>query len=256
MLKKRIIPVQLLLNNRLVKTKKFGSYLDVGNPIKSSKIYNDSDADELVFLNIERENRTINPLLNILHEVSKVCFMPLALGGGISKINDIKVLFRQGADKVILNSHVYKNYKFLKEASEIFGKQSIIVSVDAKRNKNNLHEYDLFSNCGIKKEEISLREHLQFCENSGAGEIFINSIDQDGMMNGYDINLIDYVVKNCNLPVIACGGAGNFNHMREAFEKTKIGALACGSLFNFGDNNPIRAKSFLQNYNLNFKIVK
>ncbi len=256
MLKKRIIPVQLLLNNRLVKTKKFDSFLDVGNPVKSSKIYNDSDADELVFLNIERENRTINPLLNILQEVSKVCFMPLALGGGISKIDDIKTLFRNGADKVIINSLVYNNYDFLKEASQIFGKQSIVVSIDVKKSEDESSKYNLYSNCGKTKEEISLKEHLKFCESSGAGEIFINSIDQDGMMRGYDVNLIDNVVKNCSLPIIACGGAGNFNHMKEAFKKTNISALACGSLFNFGDNNPIRAKSFLKNYNLNFKIVK
>ena len=256
MLKKRIIPVQLLLGDRLVKTKKFSSHLDVGDPLKSSKIYNDSDADELIFLNIERENRTINPVLDILKEVSKVCFMPLAVGGGIQKIDDIKILFRNGADKVILNTIVYNNYDFLKKVSQTFGKQSIVISIDARQCSANNNKYDLYSNCGMKKEKISLSDHLKYCENSGAGEIFINSIDQDGMMSGYDINLIDKIVKNCNLPVIACGGAGNFNHMREVFEKTNVSALACGSLFNFGDNNPIRAKSFLKNYNLNFKIVK
>ena len=111
-------------------------------------------------------------------------------------------------------------------------------------------------NVGKQKQDISLTEHIKKCELNGAGEIFINSIDNDGMMRGYDINLIKTVEKICNLPIIACGGAGNFNHMKEAFEKTNVAALACGSLFNFGDNNPIRAKSFLQNYNLNFKIVK
>lgn len=255
MLKKRIIPVQLLLKNRLVKTKKFDKFLDVGNPIKSSKIYNDSDADELIFLNIERGASTIDPLLSILEEVSKVCFMPLALGGGIKNIDDLKTLFRRGADKVIINSIVYKNYDFVEEASFLFGKQSVVVSIDAKENLQK-NDYDLYSECGKKKEIISLQEHVVRCEKKGAGEIFINSIDQDGMMKGYDIELINKVAENCSLPIIACGGAGNFNHMKEAFEQTNISALACGSLFNFGDNNPIRAKSFLQNYNLNFKIVK
>ena len=254
MLKKRIIPVQLLLNNRLVKTKAFNNYIDVGNPVKSSKIYSDADADELVFLNIERENSTIEPLLKVLEEVSKVCFMPLALGGGIKTIDDMKIFFRNGADKVIVNSSVYQNYSLIKEASLLFGKQSIIISVDTKKNLLN-SEYDLYSACGTKKEKITLEEHLIKCEKNGAGEIFINSIDQDGMMTGYDISLIKQVAKT-SLPIIACGGAGNFNHMKEAFKQTDISALACGSLFNFGDNNPIRAKSFLQNYNLNFKIVK
>jgi len=255
MLKKRIIPVQLLLNNRLVKTKIFDKYLDVGNPIKSSKIYNDSDADELIFLNIERKSRSIKPLLDILEEVSKVCFMPLSLGGGIKNIDDLKSLFRNGADKVIINSSVYENYNFIKTASDLYGKQSIVISIDAKKNLENKN-YDLFSECGTKKELISLAKHLEYCEKAGAGEIFVNSIDQDGLMQGYDIELISKVANNCNLPIIGCGGAGNFKHMKDAFQITNVNALACGSLFNFGDNNPIRAKSFLQNYNLNFKIVK
>lgn len=255
MLKKRIIPVQLLLNNRLVKTKKFNNFLDVGNPVKSSKIYNDSDADELIFLNIERKSRSIGPLLEVLEEVSKVCFMPLSLGGGVNNIDDLKSLFRNGADKIILNSLVYNNYKFIKEASNLFGKQSIIISIDVKKNLDKNY-YELFSKCGKKKENISLEKHLENCEQNGAGEIFINSIDRDGMMQGYDIELIKKALQNTNLPVIACGGAGNFSHMKDAFLSTNVSALACGSLFNFGDNNPIRAKSFLKNYNLNFKIVK
>ncbi len=255
MLKKRIIPVQLLLKNRLVKTKSFDKFIDVGNPIRSSKIYNDSDADELIFLNINKNDRSITPLLKVLEEVSKVCFMPLALGGGIKNLEDIKILFRSGADKIIINSSIYENYGLINKASDLYGKQSIVISIDAKKDTDS-KKYILFSECGKKKENISLQDHLKKCENSGAGEIFINSIDNDGLMKGYDINLIQQVVESCNIPIIACGGAGNFNHMKDAFEKTNISALACGSLFNFGDNNPIRAKSFLQNYNLNFKIVK
>ncbi len=255
MLKKRIIPVQLLLKNRLVKTKSFDKFIDVGNPIRSSKIYNDSDADELIFLNIDKNERSIKPLLEVLEEVSKVCFMPLALGGGIKNLEDIKTLFRSGADKIIINSIIYENYSLITKASDLFGKQSIVVSIDVKKD-NKSGKYLLFSECGQKIENISLSNHIKKCQISGAGEIFINSIDNDGQMKGYDIDLIKQVVKSCNLPIIACGGAGNFNHMKDAFQETNISALACGSLFNFGDNNPIRAKSFLQNYNLNFKIVK
>jgi len=255
MLKKRIIPVQLLLNSRLVKTRNFDKFIDVGDPIKSSKIYNDSDADELIFLNIDRNDRSIKPLLNTLEKVSKVCFMPLALGGGINNIDDIKTLFRHGADKVIINSSAYNNYNFITEVSNFFGKQSIVISIDVKKNHEK-KKYELFSECGKKKESIDLIDHLKNCETKGAGEVFVNSIDNDGLMMGYDIDLIKKVEKNCTLPIIACGGAGNFNHMKEVFENTDISALACGSLFNFGDNNPIRVKAFLQNYNLNFKIVK
>ena len=132
MLKKRIIPAQLLLKNRLVKTKSFDKFIDVGNPIRSSKIYNDSDADELIFLNIDKNDRSITPLLKVLEEVSKVCFMPLALGGGIKNLEDIKILFRSGADKIIINSSIYENYGLINKASDLYGKQSIVISIDAK----------------------------------------------------------------------------------------------------------------------------
>lgn len=255
MLKKRIIPVQLLLNKRLVKTKKFDSFIDVGNPVRSSKIYNDSDADELIILNIDRKDRSIKALIDVLEDVSKVCFMPLSLGGGIKSLKDIELLFRNGADKIILNSSVYNNYELLNKASIEFGRQSIVVSMDAMYN-NTEHQYNLFSDCGKKREPTSLPDHLKKCEEYGAGEFFINSIDNDGIMNGYDENLISLVTNISDLPVIVCGGVGNYGHMKDAFKKFDVSAVACGSLFNFGDNNPIRAKSFLKNYDINFKIIK
>ena len=128
MLKKRIIPVQLLINNRLVKTIKFDKYRDVGNPISSSKIYNDSDADELVFLNISRESRKIDPLISLIKTVSEVCFMPLSVGGGIQSLNDVERLIKNGADKIIVNSVVFKNRLLIKKISKNFGSQAIIVS--------------------------------------------------------------------------------------------------------------------------------
>ena len=116
--------------------------------------------------------------------------------------------------------------------------------------------YNLYSNNGKKKENILLENHLKNIKESGAGEVFINSIDNDGMKVGYDLNLVNTVKHNSNLPIIACGGAGNFNHIKDLFLKTNISAAACGSLFNFGDNNPIRAKAFLQNYDIKFRSIK
>ncbi len=253
MLKKRIIPIQLLLGNRLVKTIKFDKYRDVGNPISSSKIYNDSDADELMFVNIDRENRSINNIIPLIKEISEVCFMPLSIGGGINSFDDVSKLIKNGADKVIINSLAYQDQSIIQSITDAFGSQAVIISIDAKYTNNE--GYSLYSDCGRKEERIELKDHIENCLNSGIGEIFINSINTDGMMQGYDIKLIEKVMDYSKVPVIACGGAGTFEHMRDAFLKTNVSALACGSLFNFCDNNPIRAKAFLSNYGLSFKVI-
>jgi imidazole glycerol-phosphate synthase subunit HisF len=253
-LKKRIIPVQLLIDNRLVKTIQFDKHRNVGNPVSSSKIYNDSDADELIFLNINREVRSIEPMLKLIKSVSEVCFMPLSIGGGIKTLDDASKLIKNGADKVIINSMAYRNYQLIKEISETFGSQAIIISIDVRKNILN-SAYQLYSDCGRILESVSLEEHISKCVGFGAGEICISSIDMDGTMQGYDIGLINNVTSLVNVPVIGQGGAGTFSHLKEAFIETDVSALACGSLFNFGDNNPIRAKSFLSNYSIPFKII-
>jgi len=256
LIKKRIIPVLLILNNKLVKTKNFDKPLNVGSLFNSAKVYNNSDADELIILNIDRqEDKNIDVLLSNIKQITKYCFMPLSFGGGIKNLNDADRLISNGADKVILNSICYKNYNLISEISRKFGKQSVIISIDAKFNKAK-NIYNLYSDNGKIRENILLESHLKKIKEAGAGEVFINSIDNDGMKVGYDLNLVKNVKNNSNLPIIACGGAGNFNHIKDLFLKTNISAAACGSLFNFGDNNPIRAKAFLQNYDIKFRSIK
>ena len=252
MLKKRIIPVQLLLKGRLVKTVQFASPRDVGDPVASSKVYNDQYADELVFLNINREVRTIEPLIELIEKVSESCFMPLAVGGGISQARDAEKLIAHGADKVVVNSACYRNPALITEIAAKFGTQAVIASIDVRQRGDS---FVLFSECGRNSESIDLDEHVRRCIQCGAGEILINSIDHDGKMNGYDLALLARVGRGANVPVIGCGGAGSYQDLLNAFRLPNISALACGSLFNFGDNNPIRAKAFLTNYDLAFKVV-
>jgi imidazole glycerol-phosphate synthase subunit HisF len=252
MLKKRIIPVQLLMDGRLVKTVGFDTYRDVGDPVQSSKVYNAQDADELVFLNINRSARSIAPLVTLLEKVSEVSFMPLSLGGGIQSMEDAEILIKHGADKVVLNSAVYRNPALVSRIAEKFGSQAVIVSIDARSVAEG---WRLLSDCGRRAEPVSLEDHVRGAVERGAGEIFVNSIDRDGMMQGYDIPLVKAVMAAAHIPVIACGGAGNYTHMKDAFLETGVSALACGSLFNFGDNNPIRAKAFLSNYDIPFKVI-
>lgn len=252
MLKKRIIPIQLLVDGRLVKTKQFDEYRDVGDPVASSRVYSAQNADELVFLNINRGQRTLEPLLPLLERVSEVCFMPLSLGGGINRIADAELLIRHGADKVVVNSATYRAPELIEEIAGKFGSQAVVVSIDARREAEG---HGLYSDCGRRREAIGLEEHVARVIERGAGEILVNSIDRDGTMSGFDVELIEAVVKRSPIPVIACGGAGHYEHMRDAFQQTGVSALAVGSLFNFGDNNPIRAKAFLSNHGIPFKVV-
>jgi len=220
--------------------------------VASSKVYNSQYADELVFLNIARSNRSVDTLLNLIERVSEVSFMPLTFGGGIRSLRDAEKLILHGADKVIVNSATYENPRLITAIADKFGSQAVIASIDAFKTESG---YQLVSNCGQSPEATVLEEHIETLVKYGAGEILINSVDRDGSMKGYDIDLIKIVMAHSSLPVIACGGAGTYEHMKEAFIQTGVSALACGSLFNFGDNNPIRAKAFLSNYDLNFKKV-
>ena len=251
MLKKRIIPIQLLSKGRLVKTKKFSNPRDVGDPVMSSKVYSDQDADELLLLHIDKFNNSIEVLLETVEKISKECFVPFSVGGGISCVEDAERLFFAGADKVVLNSITHINPNVIREISDLAGIQAVVACIDVKIiNK----DYSIYSERNKIENKTTLRDHINKLIDNGVGEIIIQSIDRDGNMNGYDLNLLKQVNVLSTVPVIAAGGAGNFEDLRDAFE-VGVSAVACGSLFNFGDNNPLRAKSFLKNYKVPLKLI-
>jgi cyclase len=254
LLKKRIIPIQLLMDGRLVKTRGFGEWRDVGDPVKSSTVYNSQNADELIFLNIARDSRTIDTLRAVIESVSEVSFMPMAMGGGITTATEAAELIRTGADKIVVNSCAYRDRSVITATAEQFGSQAVIVSIDARRDPDT-GGYRLYSDCGRKLEGVSIADHVERCVEAGAGEIMIQSIDRDGTMEGYDVELVKQVMAVAGAPVIAAGGSGNYSHLGELFLETGVSAAACGSLFNFSDSNPIRAKAFLTNQGLSFKII-
>ena len=253
MLKKRIIPIMQLIDDKLVKTKQFDTWRAVGDPIKSASVYNSQYTDELVLLNINRKNRSIEQLARLIPEIAKVSFMPLSVGGGIRSFSDAAYLINQGADKVIINSSAYKNPDLINQIASEFGQQAIIISIDIKIDENG--GYRLYSQCGKKQEESSLASHIAQCQASGAGEFMIQSIEHDGMMDGFNIPLLQQVMEFAHIPIIGCSGSGTYQHLHEAFTQTNISALGRGSLFNFCDSNPIRAKSYLTNYGIAFKKV-
>lgn len=251
MLKRRIIPIELLSAGRLIKTKAFGSARDVGDPVKSSKVYSDQDADELVLLNIDRKGQSIAQLVSAVTLIAEHCFVPLTAGGGIRNVEDAALLFEAGADKILINSAAYSCTRLITEISEHYGRQAIIVGIDVRKEDG---VYILYSNCGRNKENVSLEEHISLVVAAGAGEILLQRIEFDGIMQGYDLELMQRAVLLSPVPLIAAAGAGHFMHLKEAFDAGVDGA-ACGSLFNFGDNNPLRAKAFLKNYGIPLKRV-
>ncbi len=248
-LKRRVIPLLLWEKGRLVKTVRFEPGRDVGDPVKSSQVYSDQDADELILLNIGGMKEDQQLFNQTISKIASCCFVPLSVGGGIRSLQDADTLFSAGADKVVVNTAAYHESNIITEISQKYGSQAIIISVDYQWSDG---EPKLFSHGGSKEENITLKKHLENSAEKGAGEIMLQSMERDGLMEGYDLELLRSVAPRVAAPMILAGGAGNFSHLVEAF---KIGAdaVACGSLFNFGDNNPIRAKAYLKNHGIQIK---
>jgi cyclase len=229
MFRPRVIPVLLLRNKGLVKSVKFTNYRYIGDPINAVKIFNDLKADELVFLDIlaSKENRTIS--LDFIKDVGEEANMPFAAGGGINDIKHIKNIISAGAEKVVLNTVASQNPEFVKQASETFGSSTIVVCIDVK--KKFLGKEQIWAYGGSKPTGISPVEFSQLMEEKGAGEIIIQSIDRDGTMLGYDLQLIRKISEAVSIPVVALGGAGNLQHMKQAYTEAYANGLAAGSIF-------------------------
>lgn len=255
MLKKRIIPTLLLSNGRMVKGKQFCSFRDTGDPVSAARIYNAQNADELFFLDIDanRTGSAFEILEKTVKEVSKECFMPLSVGGGIDSVDKIRRLLLAGADKISITTAAHTDPDLIHVAANLYGRQCIVVGLDVKREDKG---YVLYSHCGTQKTTTNLRDFILDMTERGAGEFVINSIDNDGMMNGYDLQSAKEVRQYTDRPVIISGGAGTFMHLVDAFNDASVDAVACASLFHFGDNNPIRARSYLLNQGIPMKLTK
>lgn len=256
MLRKRLIPCLFLQNGLLVRSQEFREYQVFGNPYNQLKRYSDWNVDEVIYIDISEEDvydlrrddmkmkRIGNPL-DIIQEISKNCFLPLTFGGKIRTIQDIKARLDRGADKVTINTKALEDPGFVTQAAEIFGSQCIIVSIDVKKKETG--EYEVYYDHGRKPTGKKPEEWARAAENFGAGEIFLNSIDRDGTGMGYDLELIKKVVDSVAIPVIACGGAGDFSDFVDLFEKTNVSAAAAGNIFNFTENSYPLAKKTLLN---------
>jgi len=229
MFRPRIIPVLLLRNQGLVKSVSFKNHKYIGDPINAVKIFNDLKADELVFLDIMASKERCSISVDFVKKVGEEANMPFAVGGGINTIDQIRELIAAGAEKVVINTEAVLNPEFIKIASETFGSSTIVVCIDVKKKFFGKEQVWVLG--GSKPTGIDPVEVAQKMEEMGAGEIIIQSIEKDGMMQGYDISLIKRVSESVTIPVVALGGAGVIEHMKDVYKNTYANGLAAGSMF-------------------------
>jgi cyclase len=231
MLAKRIIPCLDVKDGQTVKGVNFENLKYAGDPVSLAKKYSDDGADELVFLDITATNEGRKTMLDVVEQVAKQVFIPFTVGGGIKTVQDIRNLLLAGADKVSLNSSAVKNPEIIREASEAFGSQCIVIAIDAKRDNGDFY---VFINAGQKNTGIKVVDWIKQVEKLGAGEILLTSMDADGTQNGFDIELTKLVSTNVRIPVIASGGAGpNAEHFVEIFEQGYADAALAASIFHY-----------------------
>jgi cyclase len=241
MLKVRIIPILTFNGFALVKTKQFANPRMVGNPVQAARVYNSRAVDELAFIDIfaTKQNRKQN--LKVVQDVIKECFMPVAIGGGITSLEDINDLLKIGADKVIIKTVAIRDESFVREASKFFGAQCITVSVDVIRDESQ------FRVLNGEGKELNMRDFIIEIQEAGAGEILLNAVHNDGMMNGFDMELIKEAEKITRVPMICVGGGGHPKHYEELFEQTNCEAVASASIFHFTQFTPLDIKKSLYN---------
>lgn len=225
---KRVIPCLLLSEEGLYKTTQFKKPKYIGDPINAVKIFNDKEVDELVFLDISATENNTDPNFKLLKEIASECFMPLAYGGGINKLEQAKRIFECGIEKVSLNSSAINNPKLIEEIANIYGNQSVIVSIDYK--KNIFGKNMVFGNRGKKNTKISPKDFAKKMENNGAGEILLTNIQKEGTWSGYDIDTVNAVTDHINIPLIANGGAGNISDIAALLNNTNSSAASIGSM--------------------------
>ncbi|MDB4043902.1 imidazole glycerol phosphate synthase subunit HisF [Emcibacteraceae bacterium] len=243
MLKARIIPCLDVKDGRVVKGVNFVGLCDAGDPVEQAKIYDAAGADELCFLDItaSSENRSI--LLDVVRRTAEQCFMPLTVGGGVRKEEDVKNLLLAGADKVSVMTAAVERPELVSELAEKFGSQCIVVAIDAKCVGHN--KYEIFTHGGRKPTGIDAVEYAKKIAEFGAGEILLTSIDRDGTKDGFNIDLTRTIADNVSIPVIASGGVGTLEHMVEGIRDGNANAVLAASIFHFGKYTIEECKKYM-----------
>jgi cyclase len=231
MLRSRVIPCLLLRGNGLVKTRRFKDPVYIGDPVNAIRIFSEKEVDELVILDIDASRLGREPHYALVEEMAGEAFMPVAYGGGIRDIEQVKRLIRCGIEKVVINSSATASLQVIRDSVATFGSQAVVGAVDVKRTL--FGGYRVMSHSATVEVPVSVAHHVRALVEAGVGEILLNSIDRDGTMEGYDLALIREVAGSVTVPVVACGGAGTTEHLREAIRSGGATAVAAGSMFVF-----------------------
>lgn len=250
---KRIIPCLDVNNGRVVKGTNFVNLRDAGDPIEVGKEYDKTGADELVFLDITASSDAREIKAELVRRVAETIFIPFTVGGGIRTVDDFKMILREGADKVAVNSAAIMNPALISEAADKFGSQCVVVAIDAKRRTDG-SGWNIFKNGGRVDMGIDAIEWAMKAAELGAGEILLTSMDCDGTKAGYDIELTRTVAENVSIPVIASGGAGTKEHFREALVEGKAEAVLAASLFHYKELEIREVKQYLRDQGISVRL--
>ena len=254
-LSKRIIPCLDVDKGRVVKGVQFVDIRDAGDPVEVARRYNEQGADEITFLDITASHEGRDTTLETVERMAGEVFIPLTVGGGVREIMDIRNLLNAGADKVAINSAAIFNPDFVGEAAQRFGRQCIVVAIDAKQVEWGEHpRWEIFTHGGRKPTGIDAIDWAKQMANLGAGEILLTSMDRDGTKNGFDIDLTSRVSDSISLPVIASGGVGNLQHLVDGVTLGKADAVLAASIFHFSEHSVLEAKQFMAERGINVRL--
>ncbi len=243
MLAKRIIPCLDIDKGRVVKGINFEDLIDAGDPVEIAKKYSEDGADEITFLDISASNENRSIMIETIEKAADMVFVPLTVGGGVRKIDDIRSLLLAGADKVSINTAAVSEPELVKNASKKFGSQCIVVAVDIKLVGTK--SWEVFTHGGRKPTGLDAIEWIKKMENLGAGEILLTSMDKDGTKDGYDLSALQSISEWIKIPIIASGGAGKLEHIKDAFQIGNADAALCASIFHFGEYSIKDVKDYL-----------
>ncbi len=256
-LAKRIIPCLDVRNGRVVKGVNFVGIRDAGDPVEVAARYNREGADEITFLDITASSDDRDTIIHVVEAVASQVFIPLTVGGGIRKVEDIRRLLNAGADKIAINTAAIFNPDLIKEASDYFGSQCIVVAIDAKRVDNNADDsprWEIFTHGGRKSTGIDAIEWSKKMADYGAGELLVTSMDRDGTKIGFDLELTRKISESVSIPIIASGGVGNLQHMAEGVLAGKADAVLAASIFHFSEYTIGETKQYMADQGIEMRL--
>jgi len=252
MISKRIIPCLDVEKGRVVKGISFVNLRDAGDPVELAAFYDKEGADEIVFLDITASHERRKTVVELASRTAEKVFIPFIIGGGINSIESIREILKKGADKVSINTSAFLNPEFISQSSKIFGSQCIVVAIDAKFVRNNF--WEVYIHGGRTPTGFDAVKWAKKAESLGAGEILLTSMDKDGTKDGYDIELTGAVVNAVNIPVIASGGAGKLEHLRDVFILAEADAALVASIFHYGEHTIREAKEYLKTQGIDVRV--